>query len=365
MRSVGDDRLQLVLEGRTGRVLRRVEVRLLAGIGTEVIELGTRRSDPLPSVVSHAEERGHSEALLGEACLGVLRDVRRRHAPLKGRQQVEALRRLAAGKPEDGEDRRHDVDVPHGPVVRGARGEGGRQTPDQRHVDRRIVDEDPVRRLPVLPEALAVVGGEDDERVVEQPVLPQPVDDPPHAAIGLGDLRVVRCRGQGGELERPDLVGLMRVEEVHPQEERLRLLPLRPFLEPRDRAIRGPRRRAIPEHEERRLVLRPEIVVIDLEALVQAIAPGEHRCRHERRRPVTCRRQPLGEGDRLGTEGVVPVVPNAVRRRVESRHDRAVGRERDRRGGRGIRAADALARQPVDRRGVGELEAVAADPVGT
>ena len=52
------------------------------------------------------------------------------------------------------------------------------QAPDERHADGRVVDEDAVRRLAVLAEALAVVGGEDDERVVEHAVLPEPVEQP-------------------------------------------------------------------------------------------------------------------------------------------------------------------------------------------
>jgi hypothetical protein len=170
--AVGDDGLEHVLEWSGRPRVVRVEVPQLPVVDTEVVQLGTRRLDPLPPVVPHAEERGHAEALLGQPGLGVLRQVDRASATLEGSQQVGSLRRLDTGEPEDRQHRRHDVDVANGPGIGHARGEHARQAPEERHADRRVVDEDAVRRLAVLAEALAVVGGEDDQRIVEHSVLP-------------------------------------------------------------------------------------------------------------------------------------------------------------------------------------------------
>ena len=166
----------------------------------------------------------------------------------------------------------------------------------------------------------------------------------------------------GGEIERAQVVGLVRVEEVHPEEERLPgLLSL---LEPRQRAVRGARRRPLADHEHLRLVLRPEVVVVDLEALIEAVAAREHGGRDEGARAPARRVQALRERRRLGAERVVAVVAHAVCRWIEPGHDRGVRRQRDRGRRRGVGAADPLARQPVDRRRMGQAVAVAAEPVG-
>jgi hypothetical protein len=81
----------------------------------------------------------------------------------------------------------------------------------------------------------------------------------------------------------------VRVEEVHPQEEGLVLRALRPIREPRECAVHGAGRRTLADHEELGLVLGPEIVVIDIEALVQPVAASEHGRRHEGTRPISRR----------------------------------------------------------------------------
>src|SRR5262249_57084638 len=75
------------------------------------------------------------------------------------------------------------------------------------------------------------------------------------------------------QIGRPEEVGLVRVEEVHPQEEGLPRALL-PAVEPREDPVRRPRRRPLPDHEERWFVLAPEIVVVGVEALVEAVAAG-------------------------------------------------------------------------------------------
>ena len=164
-----------------------------------------------------------------------------------------------------------------------------------------------------------MVGGEDDERVVERVLRAQPVDQAADTAVGLRDLGVVGRRRERREIDRLHVVGLMGIEEVHPEEEGLRSRVRPPFLEPRQRAIRRARRRSFADHEQLGLVLGPEIVVVDLEALIEAIAPGQHRRRHERARVIARRLQAFRQRHRLGSERIVAVVAHAVRRRVEAR----------------------------------------------
>ena len=63
---------------------------------------------------------------------------------------------------------------------------------DQRHVQRRLVGEHAVGQLAVLAEALAVIGGHDDERRTRQ--RRQPVEQRTERAIDEGHLAVVRLR---------------------------------------------------------------------------------------------------------------------------------------------------------------------------
>src|SRR5262249_11233223 len=84
---------------------------------------------------------------------------------------------------------------------------------------------------------------------------------------------------------------------------------------------------------------------------------------HERTRAVPHRAESLGEGHGLGSERVVAVVAHAVGGWVEPGHDRAVGRQRDRRRARSIGAANPFLSQAVDRRRVRDTESVATEPV--
>jgi hypothetical protein len=110
---------------------------------------------------------------------------------LERREQILALGGLAAGQPEDAEHRRHDVNGADRAVVRPSRRQHAREPPDERHADGRVVDEDAVRLLAVLAEALAVVGGQDDQRVIEDAGRAEPVEEAADALVGLRDLRVV------------------------------------------------------------------------------------------------------------------------------------------------------------------------------
>src|SRR5262249_62239022 len=53
--TVGEHLCELRLERRRGRRIGRVEIRKLVRVPTEVVELGARRTDPLPAVVANAD----------------------------------------------------------------------------------------------------------------------------------------------------------------------------------------------------------------------------------------------------------------------------------------------------------------------
>jgi len=127
----------------------------------------------------------------------------------------------------------------------------------------------------VLAEAFPVVGGENDEGVVQGPFGPEPLEHPADPAIGLRHLGVVRSRRERGEIRRSELVRLVRIEEMDPHEERLPAAIRLPSAEPCEGSIRGARRGTLADHEQRRLVLRPEVVVVQVESLIETVAPCE------------------------------------------------------------------------------------------
>ena len=92
---------------------------------------------------------------------------------------------------------------------------------DQRHAQRRLVGEDAVRQLAVLAEALAVIGGDDDERLARQ--ARQAIEERAERVVGPGDFAGVRIVGIAPRELLRRLVGRVRIEDVHPREPLVRL----------------------------------------------------------------------------------------------------------------------------------------------
>ena len=93
------------------------------------------------------------------------------------------------GRPTRSSTRRHHVDARR--LQRAASPQAPGRPDHERHVRGGVVDEVGVRRLAVIAQALAVVGGEDHERALEQPLLAQPRREPPDHLVGVGDLAEV------------------------------------------------------------------------------------------------------------------------------------------------------------------------------
>ena len=142
------------------------------------------------------------------------------------------------------EDRGQQVDVAHRPVHDASRAVARGGPDDQGGVNRRVVHEEAVERLAVVAEPLAVIAGEDDQRVVEEAALVEGTPEVADERVGVGHLAVVRP-SRITRLERLlRRVRLVGVVEVEPEEERAAGGPSRRASSPRRR--RSPRRRAAP-----------------------------------------------------------------------------------------------------------------------
>ena len=140
------------------------------------------------------------------------------------------------------------------------------------------------------------------------------------------DLAVVRAAGEALPERLGGDIGKVRVEVVHPQEERLGQR-----FEIRENRSVGLTRRALLVVER---CARPDAhrVVVVLEATAQTADSVEDHRRDERRRPVTLAAQQVGQQLRLGPETRERVAPNAVAAGHQPRHDARVAREGQGRG---------------------------------
>ena len=270
-----------------------------------------------------------------------------------GRRLLRALARrrreqAAAGEPlghrqgERVEDGRQDVDVP------GRRGDDPRpQDPrlveDEGDPERRLVGEDPVRRLSVLAQRLTVVRGQDDQRPGARPVREEGLQEAPERSVGRRHLALV---GLAPELRRQrlgGLVGEVGLVEVDPAEPRR--VPGRVDEAAREADRLDPGALLLEEHGPRRGV--HEAVLVDVEALPETEPRIEGKGAHEGPGAVPVGPQQGGEGRGPFRKAEAGVVPDTVVRREASREDVRVGGQ----GGHvvGVRAveADPLRREPV------------------
>ena len=196
-----------------------------------------------------------------------------------------------------------------------------------------------------------MVGEQDEDRAVPDPRALQPRDEAPHHLVGVGHLAEVRLARVAREERLRRLVGRVRVVEVDPGEELLRLHAL----EPREREVHHLVALLLDGAEVHDLVLREvEAVGVVVEALVEAPARVEHPGADEGPGRVAGLLQPLGERRRLLLDEEAAVVADAVVRGDEPGEDRRVRGKRQRHRGRGLLEEDALGRHRVD---VGRLDA--------
>ena len=194
-----------------------------------------------------------------------------------------------------------------------------------------------------------MVGEDGHDRRVEEPCCAQTVDEPAHLRVHVRDLAVVgRLREPGAERLRR-VVGIVRVVEVDPQEERSR----RPFRQPGQRA--GHDLAAASLHRRVAVFL----TALDLEARVVRVEPaveagGEAAARVQDQRAyegggaVALRTQQVGEPRHVGGQRHAEVV-HAMELRIGADEDGSVRDRGD--GGLGERLLEhrAIAREGVER----------------
>ncbi len=336
------------------------QVRPLAGIAAQVVELRRGARDVFEVAPPQRRERGPAE---GRGIAGLRVELLRRRlaaGPQAGREVAAVERgRLGEGVAGEARERGRQVDEAHRRLHH-PRLElpGGAQ--QQRHVEGRLVEEEAVGHLAVLAQPLAVVGGHRHHRLAVQALDAELLQDAPHLLVHGGDLAVVGAagvaRGPGGRRG----VGGVGVVEVHPEEERARVVLRHPAERPVHHHAPGPFR--LQDVAGLRIAL--DLVVVDLEARLEAEAVVEHEGAEEGAGAVAGAGEQGGEGRGLRTERAHPVVAQAVVGGQQSREQARMRGERERHRRGGVGEPHPLAGQPVEPGGHRLAVAVAADVVG-
>ena len=149
--------------------LLRQDVPAFSRVAREVVELRPRAVD---QVVARVRERAQlAPAEVDPRVVGLAVDRRRPSAA--GREQIPAACRGRRGDAERRGERGHDVAQARGRGFLRPAPLGAGQLHEQRNVQRLAIQQDPMLLLAVVEEALAVVRGQHDERVVVAPEAAQ------------------------------------------------------------------------------------------------------------------------------------------------------------------------------------------------
>ena len=204
-----------------------------------------------------------------------------------------------------------------------------------------VVGQQAVGRFAVLPETFPVVGDDlDDQRLVQgQAGVGEETTD---LGVHGGDLTHVRILRkailEGG---RRGIAG-MGIEEMDPQKERLVAAEA---VEPAPRQVEGGAARPLADHACLLLTVFAELIVVDLESLVEAVAPFEDRGGKEGPGAKAALMQVLRQGERIRRQTMATVGAYAVLRRVLPGHQAGMGGQGDGRDGVGPFHDDALLSQ--------------------
>ncbi len=206
-----------LLEQRPGLRMARPEVLLLLRVRREVVELRSRGVDRDEIAERPAAQGSPAVSRLREQALHLVR------LPFP-------LLRLAAQQRDEGtpveiggqletrqvEQRGHDVDEPDA-LAHDAPAGDPRTEDDQRHTLSALVQEDTVGRLAVLAQVLAVIPGNDDQRL--RKTDSDPAGQLTERLVHERDLPVVRPLREALAERGRRHVGEMGIEIVHPDEE--------------------------------------------------------------------------------------------------------------------------------------------------
>ncbi len=163
-------------------------------------------------------------------------------------------------------------------------------------------------QLAVLAQALAVVGGHRHRRLAVEAAAAELLEDAPHLLVDGGDLAVVGAAGVAGAPGRRRGIGRVGVVEVHPEEERARVV----LRQPGERPVHHLAPRPLRLEDDAGLRIALDLVVVDLESGLQPEAVVEHEGADEGGGAVAGAGEQGGEGRRARTERAHPVVAQAV-----------------------------------------------------
>ena len=352
----GHRRAQVGPHALDARAFLRGSVARLGRVVGQVEQLRPAAVDELPVVHRPGAQRRPAAVQPAEEALRIERLGRDPRA-MERWPQVASVQLRRRRQAQQAEERRGEVHGAH--TVGHHRSRRNAWTGQQeRHAQRRLVDEDGVRHLAVLSQRLAVVGEHGDHRIGLATGRAKPVEEAPELRVGEGDLAVVEPAGELRPVGLGGIVGCVGVVEMDPDEERP---PAR---------VGEPPERVVDDLVGRPLGARsgdgalPEVLGEGVEALPEAEGGGHRVGPDEGRRAVALRLQPGGERLVARVEGKDDVVAHAVHGRIEAGQDRRV-----RRPGHGYRGLGLL--EPRAPRGEGVegprarlARAVDADVVG-
>ena len=116
-----------------------------------------------------------------------------------GRPEAPALDDVGDRDAEQIEDARHDVDMLREVVHGASRSDLTRQLHDQRHGDLLLIERVAVSPPAVVVKGFTVVGHDEDQCLVVEVVVPQPLHQLAKVMVVVGDLGVVQRRELGAD----------------------------------------------------------------------------------------------------------------------------------------------------------------------
>ena len=221
-----------------------------------------------------------------------------------------------------------------------------------------------MHQLAVLAERFAVIGGEDEQRVVADAEARQRPVEASDQLVGPGDFAVVRALGVSRGIGFGWFVRRVRIVEMHPRKRPLAPVAFEPCRRVGDRDVAA----FFQDVEEARLVRR---VGAEIETIGELVEPArqtglrrQHDRRHESGGIESGGLERLRHRRHIRGQRARDVVADAVLRRIEAGEDRDVRRPRDRCVHRRVERQRAFARDPIEVRRRDIAAAVAPEPIG-
>ena len=319
----------------------RREVALLPRVVQEVVELGDRQVDVLQAAPHDAVERspapvhhpGERLEIHGRARL---------LAPHRCRQEAPSREAVRNPQAEGVDHGGQEVDVPHR-FRHPPRAQQARAVQEERHVEGRVIGEDPVRLLAVLAPRLAVVAGQDHQGAALRAPGEERTEQRLEGLVGRGHLARVGIRGEARREGPGGPVREVRLVEVDPEERR----GSPRAGEPLPRGRHRPCARALLLPPAQPVISAQEAVVVDVEARGEPELRGEGERADEGPRPVAARLEEGGQRVDPPRKAEPGVVAHAVLQRIAPGQDVRVGGKGDDVVGVGALEPHALAGQAV------------------